>query len=78
MRGVSERVGGPGGVGCGEQRLGRRRSQDALAQGPAPRPRGEAAAGAGRRPPPQQLAAARGASVGGEEGASGGDCRQPG
>lgn len=42
MRGVSERVRGPGGVGCGEQRRGRRRSQDALAPGPAPRPGGEA------------------------------------
>lgn len=28
-------------MGCGEQRWGRRRSQDALAPGPAPRPRGE-------------------------------------
>lgn len=52
MRGVSERVGGPSGVGCGEQRRGHRRSQDALAPGPAPRPRGDAAAGAGRRPLP--------------------------
>lgn len=50
MRGVSERVGGPDGVGCGEQRRERRRSQDALAPGPAPRPHGKAAAGAGRHP----------------------------
>lgn len=50
MRGVSERVGGPDGVGCGKQRRGRRGSQDVLAPGPTPRPRGEAAAGAGRCP----------------------------
>lgn len=42
VRGVSERVRGPGGVGCGEQRRGSRRSQDALAPAPAPRPRGKA------------------------------------
>lgn len=77
MRGVSERVGGPSGVGCGEQRRGHRRSQDALAPGPAPRPRGDAAAGAGRRPLPNSWPRPGGAT-GGEEGASGGACRRPG
>lgn len=43
MRGVSERVGGPSGVGCGAPRRGRRRSQDALAPGPAPPTPGPAA-----------------------------------
>lgn len=60
MRGVSERVGGPDGVGYGEQRRGRRRSQDALAPVPAPRPRCEAAAVAGRRPLPNSWPRPRG------------------
>lgn len=79
MRGVSERVGGPSGVGCGAPRRGRRRSQDALAPGPAPPPPAPRQSGSWGRPapPPQQLAAARGAT-GGEEGASGGACRRPG
>lgn len=62
---------GAGRGGLQRAAAGRRRSQDALAPGqpqvPAAR-RGEAAAGASRRPPPQQLAAARGRGTAGKAG----------
>lgn len=56
MRGVSERVRGPGGVGCGEQRRGRRRSQGALAPAPAPGPAARRGGSWGRPTPPSPTA----------------------
>lgn len=78
MRGVSERVGGPGGVGCGEQPRGTAvpRTPWHRARPQVPR-RGEAAAGAGRPPSPT---AGRGPGGCGRrgEGASRGAYRRPG
>lgn len=76
VRGVSERVRGPGGVGCGEQWRGRRGSQDALAPAPAPRPRGKPRRQLGPAGAPLPNSWPRpGGLQRGEEGASGGACR---
>lgn len=80
MRGVSERVGGPGGVGCGEQPRGAAvpRTPWHRAQPPCPTAGIESAAGAGRRP---LLSPAAGRGPGGcgrdGEAGSGGACQRP-
>lgn len=79
MRGVSERVGGPGGVGCGEQPRGAAvpRTPWHRAQPPGPKAKRGGSWGRPATPSPTAGRGPGGCGRGGE-GVSGGACRRPG